>query len=538
MRQNEKVRSTDEWPGLVRACSSVKCRRVQRERRGTLLIIVLVTIVMLALAAYTFTALMQTEEEAARLMSRRVQSRYLVDSGADYVRLFLSYDPDVVREKGGLWDNPNLQGVPVALDPNRPDVYGRFTVIAPSLDDTGVPEGFRYGLVDESSKLNLNTLPYVDQFLPGSARNLLMALPNMTESIADAILDWVDADDDQREYGAESAYYAGMNPPYECKNGPMDSLDELLLVRDVTPQLLFGLDVNRNGILDNDEALEGTSLGSDMSLGWANFLTLYSKESNLTVDGLQRINLNNPDLERLYDDLRSAFNEEWSQFIVFYRANGPYVLGDDDEPPQNNPFISNIDFDTLESTTTFNNLLDLIGPDVYTTATDPDSGEQLILKSPIDLMNMGFALPTLMRVATTWEGATIPGRINIMQAPRRVLEGIPGMTPELVEDIIYYREFELDDPKGADQNRQFETWLLVEGLVDLTTMKLIYPYICTGGDVYRAEIVGYFDDGVGTSRAEIILDHTMPVPRILFWRDKSHIQGGYSLDVLGIDLIE
>jgi hypothetical protein len=80
--------------------------------------------------------------------------------------------------------------------------------------------------------------------------------------------------------------------------------------------------------------------------------------------------------------------------------------------------------------------------------------------------------------------------------------------------------------------------LLVEGIVDLVTMDSIYPFVCTGGDVYRAEIVGYFDDSVGSSRAEVILDHTVPVPRILFWRDKSHLQTGYSVDVLGIDLIE
>jgi len=46
-----------------------------------LLVVVLVTIVMLALAAYTFTALMTTEDEAARLIARQVQSKYLVDSG-------------------------------------------------------------------------------------------------------------------------------------------------------------------------------------------------------------------------------------------------------------------------------------------------------------------------------------------------------------------------------------------------------------------------------------------------------------------------
>lgn len=62
------------------------------------------------------------------------------------------------------------------------------------------------------------------------------------------------------------------------------------------------------------------------------------------------------------------------------------------------------------------------------------------------------------------------------------------------------------------------------------------PFICCGGDVYRAEIVGYFDDNVATSRAEVILDTTEPLPRILFWRDKSHLQSGYTVESLGTDL--
>ena len=507
-----------------------------QHRRGSLLIVVLVTIVMLSLAAYTFTALMQTEEEAARLMSRRVQSKYLVDSGVDFTRLLLSYDKDTIREKGGIWDNGNLQGIPVAIDPNKEGVMGRFTVISSSLDDMGVPEGFRYGLTDESTKLNLNILPYLDLIQENAGRDLLMGLPNMDESIADAIIDWLDPDDEQRDYGAESGFYSSMSPAYQCKNGPMESLDELLLVRDISPQLLFGLDINRNGILDPEENDQATNLDSDMSLGWANYLTLYSKETNLTADGLPRININSEDLEQLYNDLRSAFNEEWSQFIIMYRVNGPTAPEEDQEIPDNNLLVP-LDFNTLEATYTFKNLLELI--DAYTTVTDPESPEDtVIIKSPIRLSNIPFTLPNAMRNITTYEGTEIPGRINLMQAPRIVLEGIPGMTPEIVQTIIEKREFELNDPDGSDRNRQYETWLLVEGIVDLVTMDSIYPFVCTGGDVYRAEIVGYFDDSVGSSRAEVILDHTVPVPRILFWRDKSHLQTGYSVDVLGIDLIE
>ena len=113
---------------------SLHLRSRPRSRRGSLLVVVLVTIVMLALAAYTFTALMTTEDEAARLIARQVQSKYLVDSGVDYCRLFLATDQATLREKGGVWDNAtSFQSVPVGVDPNNPNYVGRFSIISSSL---------------------------------------------------------------------------------------------------------------------------------------------------------------------------------------------------------------------------------------------------------------------------------------------------------------------------------------------------------------------------------------------------------------------
>ena len=82
-------------------CSS---RNLRRRNDGMLLIIVLVTVVMMTLAAYTFTSLMQVEFQSSRVLSRRVQSKYLADSGVDYVRLFLAAPRQDIHAKGGVWD--------------------------------------------------------------------------------------------------------------------------------------------------------------------------------------------------------------------------------------------------------------------------------------------------------------------------------------------------------------------------------------------------------------------------------------------------
>jgi hypothetical protein len=68
-----------------------------------------------------------------------------------------------------------------------------------------------------------------------------MNVPSDTASaIADAIIDWEDDDDEHRVNGAESDYYMGLPTPYPAKNKRLDSLEELLFVKGVTPELFNG----------------------------------------------------------------------------------------------------------------------------------------------------------------------------------------------------------------------------------------------------------------------------------------------------------
>lgn len=60
------------------------------------------------------------------------------------------------------------------------------------------------------------------------------------DTIIDSILDWRDTNREHRLNGAEEDYYRGLDPPYSCKDAPLDVLEELLLVRGVTPEIFFG----------------------------------------------------------------------------------------------------------------------------------------------------------------------------------------------------------------------------------------------------------------------------------------------------------
>jgi Type II secretory pathway, component PulK len=58
--------------------------------------------------------------------------------------------------------------------------------------------------------------------------------------IVDSIKDWIDADNSVTGYGAETSYYASLDPPYEAKNAQLDCIEELLMVKGITKEIFNG----------------------------------------------------------------------------------------------------------------------------------------------------------------------------------------------------------------------------------------------------------------------------------------------------------
>jgi hypothetical protein len=292
------------------------------------LLLVLVVVAILALGTNTYLDLMQTEHRAVRRHGRSAQAMRLAESGLEYLKAVVTQTPDKIQLAGGLANNANVMKAQLAND--HPDVFtrGRFTILCPA-QLAGLYNGVRYGLENESAKLNLHTL--LVEGVESDARLRLLMLPGMRPEIADAILDWLDADSMPREYGAEQEYYMGLDPPYMPRNGPIGSLDELLQVRGITPELLYGLDRNRNLFVEEDELPRGALLEVDntegaMNRGWSAYLTITSVEAvggSLTAP---LVNLNNPDLTTLYNALKTSLTEEQAKFLILYRQYG--------QPPQ------------------------------------------------------------------------------------------------------------------------------------------------------------------------------------------------------------
>jgi DNA uptake protein ComE-like DNA-binding protein len=615
--------------------------------RGIVLVLVLVVIALLSLAGLSFSEMMLTERKAAQTSCRQAQARALAESGVEAARRFLDRATTDQDQAGGLYDNPQLFRSMLVVDDDVARNRGCFTVVAPRIEDRAV-SGVRYGLEDESTRINLRTLLQADKQTAGNAKKMLMGLPGMTDAIADSILDWIDADDDPRPQGAEREYYGTLTPPYAPRNGVPVTLEELLLVRGVTPSLLFGADAARLALPGANSA--GDDLGAEgvdnsdgsMNHGWAAYLTLYSAEGKLRSDGTPKIDLNGSDLQKLYDDLEQAVGSSWATFIVAYRQNGAQTAvkksSDNSKPGSGDPKSGSGDpksgsgggkggsgkggasgptgpgaqsgasgnqsgasgkqsgasgnqsgasgkqsgasgsqsgasgkqtgsggnqtgsggnqtgtggnqspteasqagtaapagkLDlTKKASTTLTSVLDLIG--VRTTAKFEGQKDEVLLPSPFpdDRAAMSTYLTKLMDNTTVGSESSIPGRININQASRVVLMCLPGMTADIVDQIIAKRT---PDPavNGGNPDHQHETWLLTEGIVPLKTMKTLMPLVSAGGSVYRAQVIGHYDGGGTVSRLEVVIDATKSPARVLFWRDVTHSASGYPGELTG-----
>jgi DNA uptake protein ComE-like DNA-binding protein len=535
-------------------------------RAGSVLVLTLVVVALLTLGAAAFFERMFAEHRATRAAGRQLQARHLAESGVECIKAVLLQEPAVIQDSGGLYANPSLFQGMLAIDDPLAAFRGRFTALAPNLTTDGLYGGIRYGLENESSRLNLNAVLLADSSGPDGARKLLMTLPGMTESIADAILDWIDHDDQPRQLGAERDYYSSLAAPYEPRNGALASIEELLMVRDVTPALLFGADLNRNAAIDGLEqpltAIDNVDNSTGLlNRGWAAYLTLDSAESNLRPNGKPKIDVNNDNLEQLHKELVEVLGTDMANFIIAYRQGGPYDGNAAGQP------ASGVQLDFKQpGQHKLSTILDLVG--VRTRIPPPgrsgqngenggsdgdNNGEQNERgdDGPAEasgrqgrdgngtVINAAFAddsaavqsyLKKLMDNLTVIDAPTIPGRLNINQAHRRLLTGIPGLNATQIDQIIANRDVTL----GRQRPEQLdETWLLTDGIVDLDEMKRLMAFVTTGGSVYRAQVVGFFDAEGPADRLEVVIDATESPPIVRRRWELRELGPGYSLEVLG-----
>ena len=298
------------------------------------MVTVLVAVAMLSLLVYSFADTMVGETILEHEHAKTSQLRWTARSGLEYAADVLSRP--ATESPRNVLSNPDFfQDVSVSVSPTLQESLS-FSIVQPIT--TANRSDPVFGVLDESSKLNLN---YLATFVvdPMEARRRLLFIPKMTPQLADAILDFIDTDEQLRPLGAESAYYQSQRQG-SAANRPLESLTELLRVRGVTHELLFGEDSNNNGWLDwnendGDDSVPRDNSDGELDQGWSAFVSTVARESNLRPDGKLRIFLNGDNLAELYDQLDREFGSTIASFVVAYRMEGSLQREQEDEEVNN-----------------------------------------------------------------------------------------------------------------------------------------------------------------------------------------------------------
>lgn len=299
-------------------------------RRGLILYVVLFVVMMVGLLAASLNFYIRSQLSSAVADRQEAQATEAARAGVAY---FCALALDGTQAGVDLRNNPELfHGVSLSTGSTIAAGQGlggggdwQFSLIRDDLDDDKAPA---YGVADESGKLNLNQIADTAKVSEDQAMKMLLALPDMTPEIAAAILDWRDADETVRAGGAETEYYSNLVHPYSAKNGPFESVEELLLVRGVTEQLLYGNDLNRNGLLepnenDGDKSLPPDPADGKLHPGWAAYLTVCSGEPNKTHDLRTRLNITTSAPDQVYQKMVDrGFRPEVADFVRNARNAG------------------------------------------------------------------------------------------------------------------------------------------------------------------------------------------------------------------------
>jgi type II secretory pathway component PulK len=249
-------------PRMGRRCSG---------RHGTILIVVLILTVVLSGMTLVLCRAARVELLASANHVSASQAAAVEHAAEQYaIQQIVQNDQDVFT-----MDETYFQTVPVGASLGTPSGY--FWLVRPDFGDASLP---LYGLIDESSKLNLNY-----------ATSDMMQAMGMTPELADSIVDWRDADSDPTgSDGAEDDYYAAKPNPYTAKNEPFETLEEVLLVKGASPQVLYGQNYGMPGAGQSSSRRGGTTggsvVGDELAMyGLFDYVTVYSKSSDAAQAG-------------------------------------------------------------------------------------------------------------------------------------------------------------------------------------------------------------------------------------------------------------
>lgn len=198
---------------------------------GVALIIVMICITVLSILAAGFAYSMKVETKLAMNANSESELNTLGRSGVELARWVLAQQATIAQEPFDALNQKWAGGPGSMMTSNSP-------LAEVALDNIQLGGGrFSVKITDLERKVNINL---ADQPMLEQALRLIGVDAGEFGGITASILDWIDPDSNEHMNGTETDSYASLDPPYQAKNGPVDDLSELLLVRGVTPDIYWG----------------------------------------------------------------------------------------------------------------------------------------------------------------------------------------------------------------------------------------------------------------------------------------------------------
>ncbi len=306
---------------------------------------------------------------------------------------------------------------------------------------------FTVEVIDEAGKLNINT----------ATKDQLFYIPDMTDDIADSIIDWRDGDDDISQGGAESGYYLNLPFGYETRNAGFKTIRELLLVKDITRGLFYG-----------DARLDETV--SEYNAGWINYLTCYSYDTNKDAEGNDRVNVNSANESQLTSQL--GISQGHASWIVANRS--------------------------------FDSIGDLIS------ANSPAKPQEGGNNNQAQVLDLQTYYSIVDKITVTDDDVT-PGRVNINTAPEYVLLALFEGDEQAAYNVVAHRE-----SLGAGITSLAE----LKGLesVDAELIRKIIGSLTTRSNVYTVHSIAEANATGVTRKLETVVDRSKSPTEILYFR--------------------
>ncbi|MEQ2009159.1 MAG: hypothetical protein ABMA26_20445, partial [Limisphaerales bacterium] len=429
-------------------------KRVAARPRAFVLVAVLVIIMLLSMLVVSLLFRFQAEDTAASASVGTEQAWAAAMSGVEEaLRVAAAATPGTTDWQ----ENPAAFRDRLVFDDGGEQWF--FTVFSPGGGES-LGE-FRHGLTDEASKLNINASPDAN----------IEKLPRLTPSLVAALRDFLDEDDTPQPEGAEQDYYSGLPRPYTIRNGPLASLDELLLVRGFTPELLHGSVAARES--GGGEAPPSAG-DSRHARGLSQFLTLSSYDPDTADDGTYRINFNSPEA----------------------------VLPETALPPALTNFLAAL----LTNGVTLSHAADLLEARL---PVKDSKGVETEITSGVGKAE----LATVLDLLTASAELQTDGLINVNTASIAVLTTLTGVDDALAESIVSARR------SISPERRTSIAWLYLEGVVDAAKFKELAPLLTARSFQFTFQVIGY---GMPSGRFRVLeagIDVAPGTRRITYLRD-------------------